>query len=70
MPKPYPAVAPDRHEEATVPLKVALPKNLGGIETTVSKGTANSLAKVVTGGFLVALGVAIAAFFGIRRPGA
>jgi hypothetical protein len=65
-----PVAAPARQERATVPLKLALPKNLGGMETTVSQGTANSMAKVVTGGFLVALGVAVAAFFGLRRPSA
>jgi hypothetical protein len=66
----YPAVAPARREQGAVPFKIALPKNLGGMETTVSKGTANSMAKVVTGGFLVALGVVLTAILGIRtgRP--
>jgi hypothetical protein len=41
---------------------------LGGVETTVSQDTADNVAKVVTGGFLVVLGIAVAAFFGIRRP--
>jgi hypothetical protein len=65
--KPDPAV-PARRKQATVPLKIALPENLGGIETTVTQDTANDVAKVVTGGFLVVLGIAVAAFFGIRRP--
>jgi hypothetical protein len=70
VPEPYPVVAPAQQEQATVPLKLALPKNLGGIETTVSQGTANSMAKVATGGFLVVLGIAAAAFFGFRKPSA
>lgn len=64
----YPFVLPVRQERATVPFKVALPKSLGGVETTVSQGTANSMAKVVTGGFLVVLGVFVAGMFGIRVP--
>jgi hypothetical protein len=63
----YPVV-PVRQEQATVPLKIALPENLGSMETTVSQDTADNVAKVVTGGFLVVLGIAVAAFFGIRRP--
>jgi len=69
-PESYPMVLPAPKKQATVPLKLAMPKNLGGMETTVSQGTANSVVKVATGGFLVALGVVVAAMFGIRRPGA
>jgi DNA-directed RNA polymerase subunit RPC12/RpoP len=64
----YPVVVPARQEKATVPLKLSLPQNLGGMETKVSQGTANSMAKVVTGGFLVVLGVVVAGMFGIRVP--
>ena len=69
-PEPDPVAAPARREPPTVPLKVALPQNLGGIQTTVSQPTADSLAAVVTGGFLVVVGVVAAAFFGMRRPSA
>jgi len=67
-PVAYPVVAPARRKQTTVPFKLALPKSLGGMETTVSQGTANTTAKVVTGGFLVVVGVAVAALFGIRMP--
>jgi len=69
-PESYPMVLPAPKKQATVPFKMALPKSLGGVETTVSQGTANTMAKVTTGGFLVVLGVVVAAMFGIRRPGA
>jgi hypothetical protein len=65
----YPYVLPVRQEEATVPLKLAMPRNCGGIETTVSQETADSVTKVVTGGFLVVLGVIVTVIFG-RRPSA
>ena len=68
IPQPRSVVMSAQKGQATVPLKLALPENLGGIETTVSQGTANSMAKVATGGFLVALGVIVAALFGVRPP--
>jgi hypothetical protein len=70
VPVSSPVVAPPQPEQAIVPVKIALPNNLGGVETTVTQGTADSMAKVVTGGILVAAGVALAMFFGGRRPSA
>jgi DNA-directed RNA polymerase subunit RPC12/RpoP len=64
----YPVAMPARPEQAGVPFNVTLPHNMGGIQTTVSKGTANSIVKTVIGGILVALGVVVMAMFGIRRP--
>jgi hypothetical protein len=57
-------------QKDVVPLKIALPNNLGGIESSVTQGTANGIAKVVIGGFLVAIGFVLAMFFGSRKPSA
>jgi DNA-directed RNA polymerase subunit RPC12/RpoP len=65
----YPYVLPVWQEQATVPLKLAMPKNLGGVETTVSQDTADDVTKVVTGGFMVILGIVVAVILG-RRPSA
>jgi hypothetical protein len=63
-----PIVAPAHQDRATVQLKIALPNNLGGLETKVSQGAADSMAKVVTGGVLVAFGAALAILFGDHKP--
>jgi len=70
VPVDYPVVTTAQQKQPVVPLKIALPKNLGGIETTVTQGTANSMAKVVIGGFLVAIGVMLSMVFGGRRTSA
>jgi ssDNA-binding Zn-finger/Zn-ribbon topoisomerase 1 len=67
QPVDYPEVTPAPEKKGTVPLKLSLPK-VGGMETTVSQGTANTVAKVATGGFLVALGAIVMAWFGYRPP--
>jgi len=51
----------------TVPVRMILPKGLGGLDVVVSQDTANSLAKTFLGGLLVAIGVALAAMIGIRK---
>lgn len=68
VPVRNPIVAPAKPENATVSLKIALPNNLGGMETNVTQSAADSVAKVVTGGVLVAVGAVLAMFFGGRKP--
>ena len=65
---PVPMVVAVPQKEEAVPFKVALPNNMGGVETTVSQPTVNSVVKVAAGGLMVALGVAVAAYFGVRPP--
>lgn len=66
-----PVAPPARQEPVAVPVKIALLENLGvGMETTVLQDTADSMAKVVTGDFLVVLGLAVAAIFGFRPTSA
>ena len=65
-----PFIGPLPHERAIVPLKLTLPKNMGGMETKVSQTTANNIAKVAAGGLLAILGVVVGAYFCIRRPSA
>jgi hypothetical protein len=65
-----PVATPAKKEKPTVPFELALPNNMGGVKARVSQPTADSMFKVVVGGFLVALGVIVAAMLGLRRPSA
>ena len=50
----------------SVPMGIRLPNNLGGLETTVSRKTADGMAQTMLGGLLVVVGVIICGMFGIR----
>src|ERR1019366_3092539 len=56
----------NRRNKETTPVKLTLPKGLGGFEGKVSQGTANTIAKTFLGGLLVALGVIVMAMFGVK----
>jgi DNA-directed RNA polymerase subunit RPC12/RpoP len=67
------SVAPDalqdgeRRARCTVPVRMNLPKGLGGMEVPVTQGTANSMAQTFLGAMLLAIGVTLAAMLGIRK---
>lgn len=56
-----------RKRQRTTPMKLSFPKGLGAVEAEVSQGTANTVVKTMSGGLLVAIGVFLAAMFGMRH---
>jgi len=52
----------------SVPLAIRFPKGIGSVETRVSRGTANSIAKSLISGFLVVVGFMVAMMFRIKPP--
>jgi hypothetical protein len=75
MLSPVPAVVPATQippvlppeQAATVPLSIRFPNEIGGLETKVSPETANTIAKTVVGGALVAAGFVLAGMFGYKH---
>lgn len=59
-----------KKRNGSVPVRLQLPGQLGGMQAQVSQGTANTLAKTFLGGLLVAIGVALAAFLGGKHKSA
>ena len=55
-----------KRKNAGVPVRLRLPGDLGGMQARVSRKTADSMATTMLGGILVAIGVALAAFFGLK----
>ena len=48
----------------TTPLSLQFPKGMGGVKARVSQGTANTVAKTMAGGLLVAIGVFLMSMLG------
>lgn len=74
VPLPKAAVAPCRDRPKKpgggIPVALRFPGKLGGLETEVSRKTANTMATVTLGGVLVAIGVVLAAFLGGKHKSA
>ena len=69
VPKAHVVPLPPRakkRKKAGVPVRLRLPGELGGMQARVTQKTADSMATTMLGGILVAIGVALAAFFGLK----
>ena len=57
----------DDAKDGTVGLNIALPKQLGAVNTLVSQSTANAAASTMVGGLIMAVGVILATILGLKR---